>query len=299
MEKLGEVIQFERTPQELVVERCLGAEVVLTNKVKVFKEAIDQLPDLKYIGVTATGTNVVDISYASEKEIQVTNVPGYSADSVAQHVIAMILHFSSQIASHNESVHKGDWVNSADFSYTLSPLHELSGKTLGVVGLGSIGRKAAAVASALGMNIVAAHQSSMNRLVLLYDVEWLPVDEVFKKADFLTLHCPLTDDTDKLVNKSRLETMKKTSVIINTGRGPLIDEPVLAEALNNNQIAGAALDVLSSEPPAKNNPLLSAKNCVITPHVAWASVEARKRLIDTVTSNICSFVEGNTQNLVN
>ena len=299
LEKLGCLTKYERTPKELVVTRCQNAEIVLTNKISFSKEIMDQLPNLKYIGVTATGTNIIDLEYASKKGIQVTNVPGYSSDSVAQHVIAMILHFSSRIAEHNDSVHRNDWVNSPDFSYSISPLQELSGKTLGVIGLGSIGRKTATIANALNMKIVAAHQSSMNRLTLPYEVEWLPKSEVFEKADFLSLHCPLTPDTDKLINKESLQKMKSSAIIINTGRGQLIDEGALSEALNQGIIAGAALDVLSTEPPTQDNPLLKADNCVITPHIAWASFEARKRLINTVTSNISSYIKGNTQNSVN
>ena len=288
------------TAPEEVIERCQGAEIVLSNKVKIQKAEIDALtPTLKYIGVLATGTNVIDLEYARSKGIDVTNVPGYSTDAVAQHVIALMLHFSSMLAAHDNAVHKDEWVNSPDFCFTLGTISELSGKTLGVVGLGSIGRKIAHIASAIGMNICAAHQSSMNRLELPYAVEWLPVDEVFSKSDFITLNCPLTPTTDKLVNAERLKSMKSSAYIINTGRGPLIDEQALADALNSDQIAGAGLDVLSTEPPSPNNPLLSAKNCVITPHIAWASIEARTTLHGIAAQNITSFQKGETQNLVN
>ena len=299
-ENLGELVLYDRTSPEEVIPRCQGAEIVLTNKVKILKEEIDALaPTLKYIGVVATGTNIVDLEYARSKGIDVTNAPGYSTEAVAQHVIAMMLNFSSMVSAHDAAVHQGDWVNSKDFCFTLGTIRELSGKTLGVVGLGSIGRKIAKIADAIGMKIVASHQSSMNRLELPYEVEWLPVDEVFAKADYLTLNCPLTPQTDKLVNADRLKTMKDGAYVINTGRGPLIDEPALAEALNSGTIAGAALDVLSTEPPSADNPLLSAKNCVITPHIAWASLEARTKLHDIVAQNIISFQNGNTENLVN
>ena len=270
IEELGELTVYERTTPEEVLERCTGSEVIFTNKVILNSETIEQLPELKYIGVLATGTNVVDLNFAKERGICVTNIPGYSTDSVVQHVLALMLHFSSKVSVHNDAVQQGDWVNSIDFSFTLGTLNELSGKTLGIIGLGTIGRKLARVADAMGMKIVAAHQSSMDRLELPYEVEWLPVDEVFALADFLSLNCPLTPETEKVVNAEHLKKMKSSAIVINTGRGPLVDEQALADALNNGTIAGAGLDVLSTEPPAGDNPLLSAKNCVITPHIAWA-----------------------------
>lgn len=298
-EALGEVISYERTASEEIVGRCSSADIVLTNKVCFPAEILDQLPQLKYVGVLATGTNVIDLADAASRGITVTNVPGYSNDSVVQHVFAMILHFASAVAAHDEAVHEDRWVNSADFCFTLNPLHELAGKTLGIVGLGSIGRQVAAVATAFGMKVAAAHQSSMNRLELPYEVEWLPVDELFAKADFLSLNCPLTEKTAELVNGERLKLMKPSAILINTGRGPLINEADLAEALNSGTIAAAALDVLSSEPPAADNPLLTAKNCVITPHIAWASVEARGRLLDIAAANLKGFLAGAVQNRVN
>jgi glycerate dehydrogenase len=209
-----------------------------------------------------------------------------------------MLHFSSKVSVHNDAVQEGKWVNSVDFCFTLGTLNELSGKTLGVIGLGTIGRKLAKVADAMGMKIMASHQSSMNRLELPYEVEWLPVDDVFVRADFLSLNCPLTQETDKIVNTERLQKMKNTSILINTGRGPLVDEQALADALNRGTIAGAGLDVLSSEPPAEDNPLLTAKNCVITPHIAWASREARGRLIAIATDNLSTYLSGNSKNRV-
>jgi glycerate dehydrogenase len=298
-EELGELTVHDRTKPEEVVSRCAGCEVVFTNKVVMDAGIMDQLPDLKYIGVLATGTNVIDLEHAGEKGICVTNIPGYSTDSVVQHILAFILHFSSKVSIHNEAVHQGDWVNSKDFCFTLGTLNELSGSTLGIIGLGTIGRKLAKVGDAMGMKIVAAHQSSMNRLELPFEVEWLPVDEVFARSDFLSLNCPLTPETDKVVNAERLKKMKSSAIVINTGRGPLVDEQALADALNNGTIAGAGLDVLSTEPPAGDNPLLSAKNCVITPHIAWASKEARARLIAIAADNLSSFLSGVTQNVVN
>ena len=298
IEELGELTVYERTTPEEVLERCTGSEVIFTNKVILNSETIEQLPELKYIGVLATGTNVVDLNFAKERGICVTNIPGYSTDSVVQHVLALMLHFSSKVSVHNDAVQKGDWTNSIDFSFTLGTLNELSGKTLGIIGLGTIGRKLARVADAMGMKIVAAHQSSMDRLELPYEVEWLPVDEVFALADFLSLNCPLTPETEKVVNAEHLKKMKSSAIVINTGRGPLMDEQALADALNNGTIAGAGLDVLSTEPPAGDNPLLSAENCVITPHIAWASREARTRLIAIAADNLTSFMAKNPKNTV-
>ena len=299
IKEMGELTVYERTTPEEVLERCTGSEVIFTNKVILNSETIEQLPELKYIGVLATGTNVVDLTFAKERGICVTNIPGYSTDSVVQHVLALMLHFSSKVSVHNDAVQQGDWVNSIDFSFTLGTLNELSGKTLGIIGLGTIGRKLARVADAMGMKIVAAHQSSMDRLELPYEVEWLPVDEVFVLADFLSLNCPLTPETEKVVNAERLKKMKSSAIVINTGRGPIVDEQALADALNNGTIAGAGLDVLSTEPPAGDNPLLSAKNCVITPHIAWASREARARLIAIAADNLSAYLSGNPKNFVN
>ena len=298
IEEFGELTVYERTTSEQVVERCSGSEVVLTNKVVLNAETIDQLPELKYIGVLATGTNVVDVSFAKEKKICVTNIPGYSTDSVVQHILALMLHFNSKVSVHNDAVQKGDWVNSIDFSFTLGTLNELSGKTLGIIGLGTIGRKLAKVADAMGMKIVAAHQSSMNRLELPYEVEWLPVNEVFTRADFLSLNCPLTPETEKIVDAERLKKMKSSAIVINTGRGPLVDEQALADALNSGTIAAAGLDVLNKEPPSGDNPLLSAKNCVITPHIAWASKQARERLIAVASSNLSAYLSGVPKNRI-
>lgn len=298
-EELGEITVHERTTPEEVVSRCLGCEVVFTNKVVMDAGIIDQLPDLKYIGVLATGTNVIDLEYAGKKGVCVTNIPGYGTDSVVQHILAFILHFSSKVSIHDEAVHQGDWVNSKDFCFTLGTLNELSGSTLGIIGLGTIGRKLAKVADAMGMKIIAAHQSSMDRLELPFEVEWLPVDEVFARSDFLSLNCPLTADTENLVNAERLQKMKSSAVLINTGRGPLVDEQALADGLNEGTIAGAGLDVLSTEPPATDNPLLTAKNCVITPHVAWASLQARKRLLVIAAENLSAYLRAEPKNRVN
>jgi glycerate dehydrogenase len=298
-EELGELTVHDRTKPEEVVSRCAGCEVVFTNKVVMDAGIMDQLPELKYIGVLATGTNVIDLEHAGNKGVCVTNIPGYGTDSVVQHILAFMLHFSSKVSIHDEAVHQGDWVNSKDFSFTLGTLNELSGSTLGIIGLGTIGRKLAKVADAMGMKIIAAHQSSMDRLELSFEVEWLPVDEVFAHSDFLSLNCPLTPETEKVVNAERLQKMKSSAVLINTGRGPLVDEQALADALNVGTIAGAGLDVLSSEPPVTDNPLLTAKNCVITPHIAWASLQARRRLLAIAAENLSAYLNGDAQNRVN
>ncbi len=298
-EEFGEITVHDRTTPDEVVSRCAGCEVVFTNKVVLNAEIMDQLLDLKYIGVLATGTNVIDLDYARQRGICVTNIPGYSTDSVVQHILAFMLHFSSMVSIHNDEVHKGEWVNSKDFCFTSGTLNELSGSTLGIIGLGTIGRKLARVADAMGIKIIAAHQLSMNRLELSYEVEWLPVDDVFARSDFLSLNCPLTPETERVANAERLQKMKTSSILINTGRGPLVDEEALADALNRGTIAGAGLDVLSAEPPSADNPLLTAKNCVITPHVAWASLQARKRLLNIAADNLSAYLKNEPQNRVN
>ena len=296
---LGELTVYDRTAADDIVKRCENATIIFINKVIINAEVIDRLPQLKYIGLLSTGTNAVDLEYAAAKKICVTNIPGYGTSSVTQHVLAFMLHFSSQINVHNNAVQNGEWERSADFCFTVSTIHELSGATLGIIGLGAIGQQVAAIGNVMGMKIVASHQSSMNRLALPYDVEWLPVDEVFKRADYLTLNCPLNSDTESIVNHEHLNLMKDSSVLINTGRGQLIDEQALSDALNNNSIAGAGLDVLCTEPPFADNPLLKAKNCVITPHIGWASLEARQRLIEIAVENLTSYISGTTVNRVN
>jgi glycerate dehydrogenase len=300
-EQLGELVLYDRSDStHVVVERAAGADIILTNKTVINRNVLDQLPDLKYIGVLATGVNVVDLDAASEKGIVVTNVPGYSTDSVAQHVFAMLLELAGLIQAHDGAVRDGEWEDCPDFSFTTGTTIELSGKTLGIVGLGSIGRKVAQVGHALGMKIAAAHQRSMNDVSLPgIEIDWLPVDELFAVADVLTLHCPLTPDTEKLVNANRLASMKPTAWLINTGRGALVDEEALADALNRGILAGAGLDVLSTEPPKPENPLLSARNTIITPHIAWATREARQRLMNMACANIAAFLDGAPVNVVN
>lgn len=296
MAQLGDLTVHDRTPPGEVVQRAAGASIVLTNKTPLPAEVIHQLPDLRYIGVLATGVNVVDLKAAAEAGVVVTNVPGYSGDAVAQHVFALLLELTNQVAAHARKVHEGGWAGCEDFSFTLGPITELAGKTLGVFGAGDIGRRVAKIGHALGMNILVSSRTERDMGV---PAEWTDVDGMFERADVLTLHAPLTEDTHHLVNASRLSRMKPTACLINTARGPLIDEAALAKALHENQLAGAAVDVLSTEPPAADNPLLTAPRCIITPHIAWAAVEARHRLMQIATGNVRRYLDSDPVNMVN
>jgi len=299
LEALGELVVHPRTPPDEVVARAQGASIVLTNKALLPAEAFSALPDLRLVSVLATGTNVVDLEAADRAGVIVCNVPGYSTESVVQHVFALILELAVGLSEHDCAVHAGSWVKSPDFCLTVRPTVELSGKTLGIVGVGAIGRRVAQVGHALGMRIAAAHQSSMDRLDLgPVRIRWLRMDELFSEADVLTLHCPLTERTRGIVNAERLARMKPTALLINTGRGPLVDEEALAEALHQGRIAGAGLDVLSTEPPTPENPLLGAPRCRITPHVAWATRESRARLMQVTVGNVSAFLEGRPVNVV-
>jgi len=294
LDPIGECEIHDRTPAAKTVERSRGAEIILTNKTVLDRKVIEALPDLRYIGVLATGTNVVDIECAREKGIVVTNVPSYGTPSVVQAAFALLLELANKVGLHDAGVHRGKWSRSADFSYTEAPLVELSGLTMGIVGFGSIGSAVAKVALALGMR------------VLYYDVTPrqaegvtpVDLDTLFRESDVVTLHCPLADETRGLVSDARLGLMKRTAYLINTARGPLVDEAALARALNEGRIAGAGLDVLSIEPPKPDNPLLSAKNCVITPHVAWATKASRQRLLAIAVENAKAFLAGRPENVV-
>jgi glycerate dehydrogenase len=292
---LGELIVHERTAANDVVDRIGDAEIVLTNKTAIDAVTLASAPNLKYVGVLATGVNVVDLGAAKANDITVTNIPGYSTPSVAQHVFALLLELCNRTAEHDRAVHDGQWANCKDFSFTTGPLVELYGKTLGIVGMGAIGQATACVGEALGMTILA-HSRTEKELDL--PVQWLGVDELFEHADVVSLHCPLTDATKGLVNAKRLASMKPSAYVINTGRGPLIDEAALAEALAHGTIAGAGLDVLSSEPPSADNPLLKAPNCIITPHIAWGTVASRKRLLQIAADNVKAFLDGLPVNVV-
>jgi len=290
---LGECEIHDRTPVDQIVARAQDAEVVLTNKCPLSAETLAQLPKLKFIGVLATGYNVVDVAAARARGIPVSNVPIYGTKSVAQHVFALILAHTQHVEAHASAVRAGRWSSNADWCFWDTPLTELDGKVLGIVGYGRIGQAVADLGRAFGMNVIVHSRSAKT------GVEQVSLDELFQRADVISLHCPLTPETQGLVNAQRLALMKPTALLVNTGRGPLIVDADLAAALNDGRIAGAALDVLSAEPPPANNPLLTAKNCLITPHIAWATKAARQRLLGTVVENIRAFAAGQPQNVVN
>ena len=294
--ELGDLTVYDRTAPGEVIDRCLGAEAVLTNKVIITDEVMQALPQLKYIGVLATGYNVVDIDAARRRGIVVTNVPAYSTPSVAQMVFAHLLNITNQVALHDRQVHEGRWAGNQDFCFYSAPLIELAGKQMGIVGLGQTGSAVAKIALALGMRVMAFTSKSQESLP--EGIIKGSLDEMFATSDVVSLHCPLTPDTKHIVNAARLATMKPSAIVINTGRGPLVNEQDLADALNNGTIAAAAVDVLSTEPPTADNPLLAARNCHITPHIAWASQAARARLIDTLASNLKGYISGNVVNNV-
>ena len=298
LENLGELTVYDRTSPEMVVERACGSEIVLTNKVVLDRAILDRLPDLKYIGVLATGYNVVDVEAAREKGIVVTNIPAYSTDSVAQMVFALLLAVTNRVETFTAKNRIGRWSDSVDFCYWDAPLTELAGKYFGIVGLGNIGRKVAVIARAFGMKVLALTSKDKNELPEGVE-KAASLQDLLSRSDVVSLHCPLTDATRSLINSSTLKMMKPSAILINTGRGPLIDERDVAEALKEGVIAAAAVDVLTTEPPKVDNPLLSAPNCYITPHVAWASTEARRRLMDIATANVAAFLAGNPRNRVN
>ena len=297
IQALGDCAIFDRTAPSQVVERCAGAEAVLTNKVVISAETMNQLPALKYIGVMATGYNIVDVAAAAERGIIVTNVPAYSTASVAQIVFAHLLNVAHKVQAHSDAVHRGEWANCADFTFQVAPTTELAGMRMGIVGLGQIGSAVARIALAFGMRVSAFTSKPQNALP--DGVEKVSLNELFATSDVLSLHCPLTPDTKHRVNAERISAMKPNAIIINTGRGPLDNEHDLAQALNNHRIAAACVDVLSQEPPEPGNPLLSAQNCFITPHIAWASQAARIRLIAALAQNLQAYISGNPINKVN
>ena len=298
LRELGELTVYDRTAPEDVLERAKGAQVILTNKVVITEELMDKLPDLRYIGVLATGYNVVDIPAARKHGIIVTNIPAYSTMSVAQMVIAHLLNITNQVALHSDAVKQGEWQRNKDFSFSLTPLIELDGKTLGIVGLGNTGTATARIAQSLGMRILAYSSKSADALKEM-DIEKAgSYEHLFREADVLSLHCPLTEETHHLVNAERLKLMKPTAIMINTGRGPLVDEAALADALNEGRIMAAGVDVLQEEPPRNGSPLINARNCYITPHIAWATKAARERLLNIAVANVKAFMEGKPQNAV-
>lgn len=296
MNALGELTVYDRTSPSEMLERSQGAEVLITNKTLITAENMAELPDLKYIGVLATGYNVVDIDAAKARGIVVTNIPAYSTASVAQMVFAHVLNITQRVGYYADENVKGRWTDSVDFCYWDTNLVELDGKKMGIVGYGNIGKATARIALAFGMEVLA--YTSKEQKDLPQGVKKVTLDELFVESDVISLHCPLTPDTKELVNAKRLSMMKSSAILINTGRGPLVNEQDLANALNEGRIAGAGLDVLSVEPSVAGNPLLSAKNCFITPHIAWATKEARTRLMDIAVNSLKSYQEGNIINNV-
>jgi glycerate dehydrogenase len=293
-EKIAEVKYYDRTALHEITERCREATVIITNKTPVNAETINAAENLKLVTVTATGYNIVDVVAAKQRGVTVCNVPEYGTDSVAQHTIALLLELTNHVGMHKQSVLVAEWQNSADWSYTKAPLTELSGKTLGIVGFGRIGQKVAVIAHSLGMRIIfynPSKQSDFAKSVSLQDL--------FIQSDVVSLHCPLKPDNREFVNKDLLSLIKPTSFLINTSRGQLINEQDLAEALTQKKLAGAALDVLSTEPPVNGNPLIGLPNCIITPHIAWVSFEARQRLMNTTLVNVRVALAGHPQNVVN
>jgi glycerate dehydrogenase len=284
----GEVEVFDRTPADKAVERAAGSAIVLTNKTPLPAAVLDQLPDLRYIGVLATGYNVIDIEAAQRQGIVVSNVPTYGTASVAQFVFALLLELCHHVQLHADAVRSGEWTASPDWCFSKSPLIELEGKTMGIVGYGRIGRQTARIAEAFGMS------------VLWWDKPpgLSSLDDLLQQSDVVSLHVPLSEETREMIDARTLALMKPTAILINTSRGPLIKEADLAAALNSSRIAGAALDVLSMEPPSPENPLLTARNCLITPHMAWATTEARRRLMTSVIENVAAFLSGHPQNVV-
>ena len=296
LQALGDCTIYESTSEQEVIEHCADAEAVLTNKVCLRKEALEQLPHLKYIGVLATGYNVIDLTEAKRRGIVVTNIPAYSTDSVVQSVFAHLLNITNQVAHYTSEIKAGAWCSSPDFTYWNTPLTELAGKTFGIVGLGHIGSAVARVAHAFGMKVIAL--TSKKKEALEEYITPVSKEELFRQSDVLSLHCPLTDSTHHFVNAETLSWMKPSAILINTGRGPLLDEQAVANALNNRSLFAVGVDVLSTEPPMPTNPLLKATHCYITPHIAWATREARIRLIDIATRNLKAFQEGNNINEV-
>ena len=298
LEQLGTLTVHERTAADEVVARAADAEIVFTNKTPVNAASIAQLPALKYIGVLATGYNIVDVGAAKAKGIIVSNVPGYGTASVVQLTFALLLELCLHVQRHSDSAREGKWSRSADFCYWDYPLIELAGKTMGIIGFGHIGQQVAAVATAFGMNIIGNSRTQTNQSDRA-NFRWADIPTLLRTADVVTIHCPLFPETQGLINKETLALMKPTAFLINTSRGPIVVDKDLADALNTGVIAGAGIDVLPIEPPPPGNPLFTAKNCLITPHIAWATLEARQRLMQTTISNLRAFIDGHPVNVVN
>lgn len=296
--EFGEVTAYDYTPEDLIIERCRDAEIVIDNKVVFTKETLDKLPKLRYIGMLSTGFNVIDTAAAKENGVTVCNVPTYSTSAVAQLTFALILEIYNQVGIHNEAVHSGEWSNCRDFCFQKTPLIELANKTIGLIGYGKIGSEVAKIADAFSMNILC-YVPSKKPQPNFRSFRFVSIEELASNSDIVSLHCPLTPETTGIINEDFISMMKKNAIIINTSRGPAIDEKALADALDSGRIAGAGVDVLSTEPPKADNPLLSCKNCFITPHIAWAGYETRKRLVGVVYDNLKAYLSGKPVNIVN
>ncbi|HNQ74105.1 MAG TPA: D-2-hydroxyacid dehydrogenase [Verrucomicrobiota bacterium] len=295
LQQLGDCRIYDRTPVSEIGRRAANAEIVLTNKAPLSGETLARLPRLRYIGVLATGTNVVDLTAARERGIPVTNIPAYGTRSVAQATFALLLELTNRVGHHAGRVRAGAWTQAADWCFWDAPLIELADRTLGVIGYGRIGAAVAQLGTAFGMNVVAYHP---RRPPAPAPVRFVDLAELLRASDVVSLHCPLTSQTHQLINAERLGWMKPTALLLNTGRGALVDEAALAAALNSGRLAGAGLDVLSVEPPTATNPLLTAHHCLITPHHAWATQAARRRLMETAVANLRAFLNGTPQNVV-
>lgn len=298
MAGMGQLQVYDRTAPEDVVVRAQNADIVITNKVAMTAELMDRLPRLRYIGVTATGYNIVDVAAARSRGIVVTNIPAYSTMSVAQTVMAHLLNITNRVDLHARSVAAGEWQRCKDFCYWKQPVVELDGLTFGIVGLGHTGTATARMAQSMGMHVVAYSSKSAEELGHMGIAKAADYDSLFAVSDVLSLHCPLTDGTFHLVDRRRLALMKRGSIVINTGRGALVDEQALADALDSGHLMAAGVDVLENEPPAEGSPLIHARNCFITPHIAWASLAARRRLIDIAADNVQAFLSGEARNVV-
>src|SRR5690606_17561321 len=290
LEKYGQLTVYDRTQEHEIVERAIDADVILTNKVPIRAEVLDRLPNLSYIGVLATGYNIIDTEHAKQRGVVVTNVPGYSTYSVVQLTFALLLELCHRVQRHSDSVREGKWANSSDFCYWDYPLVELLDKTIGIIGFGDIGQKVADAASTFGMNVIA-HSRTLTDQLHRANFTWASSDELLTESAVVSIHCPLTPQTKGLINAETLAKMKRSAFLVNTSRGPVVVEEDLAAALNQGTIAGAGIDVLTTEPPASDNPLFMANNCLITPHIAWATKEARKRLMSNVVNNLVAYLD--------
>ncbi len=298
LEKVCNLTVYDRTPADKTVERCEGCEIIITNKTPLTKEILEQLPECKFIALLSTGYNIVDCDYAASRNIPVSNIPSYSTAAVAQLTFALLLELTNKVGIHNSAVKNGEWTNCKDFCFWKAPLQELYGKVFGIVGYGKIGEAVSNIANSFGMKVIAftpnpdKHSNAKN-------ITFTSLDEVLKTSDVISFHCPLTPETTALVNESSLAKIKKGAYLINTSRGPVLDEEAVAKALKNGYLAGVGVDVLSTEPPKADNPLLGCENCIITPHIAWAAFETRERLLGVLKENIFAYIGGNPITTVN